>query len=125
MIEHVADPRSFVKELAELVRPGGVIVLVTEDAWISQYWWDRFRARVRGRIPPFRSSTDHAFVFLASHLRMLLIEAGCDEVRTRAFSYAQGAESLHWWLYRGIFRTLDRALGHGESLMAVGRRGNQ
>jgi 2-polyprenyl-3-methyl-5-hydroxy-6-metoxy-1,4-benzoquinol methylase len=122
VIEHVADPRGFVRELVELVRPGGALVLVTEDAWISQYAWDRFRARVRGRIPRFRSSTDHTFVFQAGHLETLLLEGGCDTVRMQAFSYVPSGESPHWRFYKGIFRTVDRILGHGEYLMAVGRR---
>jgi SAM-dependent methyltransferase len=122
VIEHVPDPRGFVKEMRELVRPGGLVVLVTEDAWISQYAWDRLRSRLRGRIPPFRSSTDHTFVFQAGHLKTLLREAGCDAMRTRAFSRVPSAESLHWKLYKGTFRILDRMLAHGEFLMAVGRR---
>ncbi len=125
VIEHVADPRGFVKDLVELVRPGGVIVLVTEDSWISQYAWDRCRARLLGRIPPFRSSTDHTFVFRGGHLEALLSEAGCDDVRARAFSYVPDGESPHWRLYKGFFRTFDRVLGHGEYLMAVGRRGSE
>jgi SAM-dependent methyltransferase len=122
VIEHLPDPRVFVKEMVDLVRPGGVVALVTEDAWTSQYAWDRLRARARGRIPRVRSSSDHTFVFGASHLRLLLSEAGCDDVRARAFSYPPPRESLHWRLYKGIFRALDRRMGHGDFLMAVGRR---
>ncbi len=122
VIEHLPDPRGFVKEMMDLVRPGGVIVIVTEDARISQYAWDRARAFLRGRVPPFRSSTDHTFVFRAAHLRTMLREAGCDSVRTRSFAYRPGPESPHWRIYKGCFRALDRLLGHGEFLMAVGRR---
>jgi len=122
LIEHLPDPRVFVKEMVDLVRPGGVVVIVTEDAWTSQYGWDRLRARVRGGIPPVRSSADHTFVFLAGHLRALLAEAGCDEVRTRSFSFRPTRESLHWRLYKGLLRAIDRRIGHGEFLMAVGRR---
>jgi 2-polyprenyl-3-methyl-5-hydroxy-6-metoxy-1,4-benzoquinol methylase len=122
VIEHVPDPGAFVKEMVELVRPGGVIVIVTEDAWTSQYMWDRFRAQIRGQIPPFRSSTDHTFVFRASHLRVLLRKAGCDNVRTKVFCYTPDGESFHWKLYKGLFRALDRIIGYGEYVMAVGRR---
>lgn len=122
VIEHLADPRVFVKEMVGLVRPAGVVVIVTENAWTSQYAWDRLRARLRGRIPAFRSSTDHTFVFRAPHLRSLLAEAGCDDVRTAAFSLPPADESLHWRLYKGLFRSLDRVLGHGEYVMAAGRR---
>lgn len=123
VIEHLSDPRGFVKEMADLVRPGGVLVIVTEEAWISQHAWDRFRARIRGRVPPFRSSGDHTFVFQAAHLRTMLVEAGCGDVRTRSFTYGPTRESVHWRFYKGLFRTLDRLLGHGEYLIAVGRTG--
>ena len=123
VIEHLPDPRGFVKEMVDRVRPGGIVVIVTEDAWISQYMWDRLRARLLCRVPSFRSSTDHTFVFQARHLRLLLREAGCLDVRTASFSLRPVHESFHWRLYKGIFRTLDRLLGHGEYLMAVGRRG--
>jgi hypothetical protein len=31
-------------------------------------------------------------------------------------------ESLHWRLYKGLFRSLDRLVGHGEYLIAVARK---
>jgi hypothetical protein len=43
-------------------------------------------------------------------------------VRTRSFSFRPTRESLHWRLYKGLLRALDRRIGHGEFLMAVGRR---
>ncbi len=125
VIEHLPDPRAYVKETVELVRPGGIVAIVTEDAWISQYAWERLGARLRGRTPLFRSSTDHTFVFRAEHLRVLLGEAGCDDVRTQSFACRPARESLHWRAYKGAFRALDRMLGHGEFLMAVGRRATE
>ena len=122
VIEHLTDPRALVKEMVDLVRPGGVVAIVTEDAWTSQYAWDRAAAFVRGRLPAFRTSTDHTYVFRAVHLRRLLSEAGCDQVRTRSFTYRPERESLHWRAYKGLFRILDRALGHGDFLIAVGHR---
>jgi 2-polyprenyl-3-methyl-5-hydroxy-6-metoxy-1,4-benzoquinol methylase len=121
VIEHVEDPPAFVIALAELASPGGVIVIVTEDNWNAQYGWTRMVARLRGRTPPFHTPSDHTFVFAASHLRRLLIEAGCDDVRTRSFCYRPDRESLHWRLYKGAMRTADRLFGRGPFLMAVGR----
>ncbi|MGE0394012.1 MAG: class I SAM-dependent methyltransferase [Vicinamibacterales bacterium] len=120
VIEHVEDPRTFVRELVALTEPGGVVALVTEDAWTSQWALERAAARIRGRWPRFHTSRDHTFVFSAGHLDRLLRDAGCDAVRTRTFSYLP-AERPHWKLYKGIFRTLDRLTGHGEYLVAVGR----
>jgi 2-polyprenyl-3-methyl-5-hydroxy-6-metoxy-1,4-benzoquinol methylase len=121
VIEHVEDPRAFVGALAALVRPGGLIVIVTEDSWSAQFGWRSFRSRLRGHIPAFHTSTDHTFIFSAHHLAQLLADAGCDEVRTRSFSYRGSGESLHWRLYKTTLRIVDRLLGRGDYLMAVGR----
>jgi len=121
VIEHVEDPRVFVGSMAALVRPGGLVVLVTEDAWSAQWGLTLLRARASGRIPRFHTSTDHTYVFRAEHLARLLRESGCDEVRTRSFSYRGAGESLHWRLYKTTLRAIDRASGHGDYLMAVGR----
>jgi SAM-dependent methyltransferase len=125
VIEHLPEPRVFVKEMVGLVRPGGVVVIVTEDGWTSQYAWHRLRSRMRGRIPPVHSSSDHTFVFQARHLRALLAEAGCDAVRTCSFALPARHETLHWRMYKGLFRGLDRAFGHGAFLMALGRRSRE
>ena len=121
VVEHVTDPRAFVSEVASLVRPGGVVVIATEDAWTSQTAWERQWSRIRLRTPEFRTATDHTYVFLARHLRTLLEEQGCD-VRTRSYTRAHGDENLHWRVYKTLFRCIDRALGHGDYLMAVARR---
>jgi SAM-dependent methyltransferase len=117
VVEHVTDPR----EVVGLVRPGGVVVVATEDAWTSQAAWERQWSRLRMRIPEFRTATDHTYVYQARHLRSLLEEQGCD-VRTRSYTRAHGYENLHWRVYKTLFRCIDRALGHGDYLMAVGRR---
>lgn len=120
VIEHVEDPRGFVRDLAAITEPGGVVALVTEDAWTSQWAAERLAARLRGQVPRFHTSRDHTFVFSASHLARLLREAGCDDVRTRTYSYVP-KERLHWKAYKGTFRAIDRLTGHGDYLMAVGR----
>jgi 2-polyprenyl-3-methyl-5-hydroxy-6-metoxy-1,4-benzoquinol methylase len=121
VIEHVEDPRAFVRGLAALGRPGGLVALVTEDSWSAQWGLSLWGSRLTGRVPPFHTSTDHTYVFRAEHLARLLREAGCDQVRTRSFSYVAEGESLHWRLYKTTLRTIDRLTGHGDFLMAVGR----
>ena len=123
VIEHVEDPRAFVRAMVRLTRPGGIVAIVTEDAANTARAIQLAKARLRGRIPPFHTSNDHTFVFLASHLERLLREAGCDEVRTASFSYVGEGESLHWRLYKMTLRGIDRLAGHGDYLMAVGRVG--
>jgi 2-polyprenyl-3-methyl-5-hydroxy-6-metoxy-1,4-benzoquinol methylase len=121
VIEHVSDPREFVQTLVAAARPGGVIFIETENSCISQYAWERIRARALWRPLPFRSSRDHTYVFAARHLERLLREEGCSEVRTMSFDEQADRESLHWRLYKGLFRTIDRAMGGGELLAAAGR----
>jgi SAM-dependent methyltransferase len=121
VVEHVTDPRAFVSEVVSLIRPGGVVVVATEDAWTSQTAWERQWSRIRLRTPEFRTATDHTYVFQARHLRKLLEEHGC-EVRTRSYTRDPGRENLHWRVYKTLFRSIDRALGHGDYLMAVARR---
>ncbi len=122
VIEHMRDPLGFLGELVSLVKPGGVIVITTEDALASQYFAARIGARLLGRVPRFQTSTDHTFVFRAEHLNKMLLQAGCDEVRTQRYSHVPERESLHWKAYKGLFRSVDRTLRHGEYLIAVGRR---
>jgi 2-polyprenyl-3-methyl-5-hydroxy-6-metoxy-1,4-benzoquinol methylase len=122
VVEHVPDPRRFLFDLVALVRPGGWVVVATENVWHSQFVWDRFRAAMLARPAPFRSSTEHTFVFRPSHLVRLLEEAGCRDVNVRAYDRRPAGENLHWWAYKELFRTLDRWLGEGELLMATARR---
>jgi 2-polyprenyl-3-methyl-5-hydroxy-6-metoxy-1,4-benzoquinol methylase len=125
VIEHVRDPRAFTQEIVELVKPGGVVVIATEDAWNTQYCYDRIAAFARGRLPQYRTSSDHTFVFRAQHLERMLRDAGCDQVRTRSYAHVPDHESVHWKMYKGFFRALDRAFGFGDFLMAVARRSPQ
>jgi 2-polyprenyl-3-methyl-5-hydroxy-6-metoxy-1,4-benzoquinol methylase len=122
VIEHLPDPRGFVHAMLNLARPGGAIAIETENAHIAQYRWDRARAFVCMRIPPFRSSTDHTFVFGPEHLRGLMNEAGCEHVAAASFTEMPEHESIHWRAYKGFFRALDRLAGGGELVLAVGRR---
>jgi len=122
VVEHVVDPRAFVADLVGLVRPGGIIALATEDAWSSQTAFERTMRRLRGRTPEYMTATDHTFVFQGRHLRQLLEETGCDGVQSRSYSRPAPRESLHWRVYKNVFRVLDRIVGHGDFLMAVGHK---
>lgn len=122
VIEHVLDPREFVARLVALARPGGAVVITTEDLWIAEYVRAVVRAKLRGEPAPYRTVTEHTFVFQGKHLVRLLEEAGCKGAR--AVSYARGGArgSLHFRIYKGIYAAVDRALGMGPYLMAVAQK---
>jgi SAM-dependent methyltransferase len=122
VIEHVAAPFEFIGELASLLRPGGQLVLVTEDASSSQEALEVARARIRGRLPRFRSSADHTFLFGRAQLERLCRRAGLDDVRVTGFSRPPLPESPHWKLYKGILRACDRIRRSGDFQMAVATR---
>ena len=122
VIEHVLDPRAFVRNLVELTRPGGTVVITTENIWTAQYVFERAKALVRGQPSPYRTSSEHTFVFTGRHLERLLREEGCSEARAAAYRREPARGALHFRAYREAFRAVDRVAGSGEYLMAVGRR---
>lgn len=122
VIEHVLDPRAFVRHMVNLVRPGGAVVITTENVWTAQYAFERAASLARGRPGPFRTSSEHTFVFEGRHLERMLREEGCDLTRSTAYARLPPSGSLHFRLYRAAFRAVDDALGGGPYLMAVGRR---
>jgi 2-polyprenyl-3-methyl-5-hydroxy-6-metoxy-1,4-benzoquinol methylase len=122
VIEHVIDPRAFVRRLVEQVRPGGLVVITTENAWTSESTLSRAKSLLAGRIPLYRTSSEHTFVFQGEHLVRLLREEGCDVADASAYRRQPATGSLHFRLYKEALRLVDRALHHEEYLMAVGRR---
>ncbi|MFT3771207.1 MAG: class I SAM-dependent methyltransferase [Minicystis sp.] len=122
VIEHVIDPRAFVRKMVELARPGGVVVITTENVWTAQYAFERARAMIRGKPGPYRTSSEHTFVFQGRHLERLLREEGCSEARSAAYRREPARGALHFRAYREAFRAIDRVTGGGEYLMGVGRR---
>lgn len=123
VIEHVLDPRAFVRQMVKLAKPGGVVVITTESIWTAQYVFERARRLMRGEPGPYRTSSEHTFVFQGGHLERLLKEEGCSEARSSPYQRTPATGSLHFRVYREAFRAVDRVVGAGEYLMAVGRKG--
>jgi 2-polyprenyl-3-methyl-5-hydroxy-6-metoxy-1,4-benzoquinol methylase len=122
VIEHVLDPRAFVRKMVALARPGGAVVITTEKVWTAQYVFERAKALLRGRPGPYRTSSEHTFVFEGRHLERLLREEGCSVARSAAYRREPARGAWHFRMYREGFRAIDRATGSGEYLMAVGQR---
>ena len=77
VIEHFPDPRAALERSAALLRPGGILYLVTPDI-------GSFSARVlRGRWWGLRPA--HLFYFSRSTMRALLEQCGFEVVQVRSF----------------------------------------
>lgn len=75
LIEHVEEPRSFLREARRLLRPGGCLYITTPNAWSLNRWilasaWSVFA-------PP-----DHITIFTARGLHRLLRSEGFDIAAT-------------------------------------------
>jgi SAM-dependent methyltransferase len=77
LIEHVLDPRAFIRRAQELLAPGGRLYLETPNAS------SRLARAMRGCWPPL-APVEHIHLFSAAGIRMLLEQEGFADVRIRA-----------------------------------------
>jgi 2-polyprenyl-3-methyl-5-hydroxy-6-metoxy-1,4-benzoquinol methylase len=76
VIEHVLDLDSWLKEINRIIKPGGILVLGTEnaDSLYGKLW--TFPFRVIRRVPWPPTSTDHTHWFSATSLGRVLTRNG-------------------------------------------------
>lgn len=67
LIEHIPDPRQLLHKAHELLKPGGVLFLVTPDG-------ESFMARILGKHWFHLKPQEHLYYFAQSHLRRLFRE---------------------------------------------------
>ena len=73
LIEHLSDPRSLVKEISRILKPGGLVVIMTGDYQTSKA--KMLGSRWHMYIPPL-----HQYFFCRKALRMVANEFGLDEL---------------------------------------------
>ena len=77
VIEHVPDPKAYVRQAADLLRSGGVISLATPDI-------NSLPARLAGRRwVGYKLSEEHVYYFSVKTLSRMLDEAGFDVINVR------------------------------------------
>lgn len=99
VIEHLDDPAVVVKRAAELLKPGGVLIIETPsvDAWDAKMFWDRYWG---GWHTP-----RHWTLYTAKTLGDLMVNSGLEIVETRHIL------SPNFWL-----QSLHHKLSEGSSL---------
>jgi 2-polyprenyl-6-hydroxyphenyl methylase/3-demethylubiquinone-9 3-methyltransferase len=90
VIEHVADPAAFVRDLATRLAPGGLLIMSTPNATGWSKLLTITLAEGLGRVP--RGTHDFAKFIAPDRLKSLLADAGlyCIDVEGIAFSPTRG-----------------------------------
>ncbi len=85
IIEHVLDLHSFMKEITRILKPGGLLVMGTENNLNLHNRLDRLGCFLRRRVPPPPTATEHTFGFTNRLLRRLLEDYGFRIISFRAY----------------------------------------
>lgn len=77
VIEHVPDPRAFLREVARITRPGGHVVIVTPNtaSFQAKRYGDHWRSAI----------ADHLNLFSRGSLARLMQDCGFEVVRTKTW----------------------------------------
>ena len=112
LIEHLNDPKGFVREVARILKPGGYFAVTTPN--IDGFQARLFRSAWRSLIP------DHLFLFSIRTLRRLLEGAGFAVLRVRTWG-GLGVGSAPGWIKRPMDRIAKR-IGIGDVVIILARR---
>ena len=118
VIEHLENPRAFVRELARITRPGGWIAITTPNQLSAL---SLLTLLLKGRFAAFqeRDYPAHRTALLEIDLRRIAAECGLEEVEVVYSS--RGRIPLTPWHYpRGLSALLPRRLS--DNIVLIGRR---
>jgi 2-polyprenyl-3-methyl-5-hydroxy-6-metoxy-1,4-benzoquinol methylase len=89
VIEHVSDPKQFVKDMNRIMKPGAIAVIGTENHHNSLVWYRRMRNLLKGRtLPEFQTASHHTFYFSDNSLRYLLEKEGFEIVKCLVYTHS-------------------------------------
>lgn len=76
VIEHVLDPRAYLREMKRILKTGGILAIGTPDISSNLYRWHRWFKLLSLRIPDVIDGLEHTFIFPKKRLRSLCEEEG-------------------------------------------------
>ncbi|MFC1737320.1 class I SAM-dependent methyltransferase [Candidatus Hydrogenedentota bacterium] len=85
IIEHVSDLGVFMDELSRVLKPGGLLVLGTENNRNLHDIIGRTISFARGRVPKFPTAAEHTFGFTLPVLKRLLNNSGFSITSSRIY----------------------------------------
>lgn len=115
LIEHLNDPRSFLREVRRILKPEGFLILTTPNA-------DGLQARLLG--PRWRSAIyDHLYLFSMRTLRDMLVS--CGFAISRCITWGGWARGLRPACIKPALDRLAKQWGAGDvmAILARGRGG--
>lgn len=120
--EHLLDPEAELRAVYRMLRPGGVVVVLTGDA-------GTVFARLAGAQWYYLHCVGHVTVFSCEGLVSLLARCGFEDIEARAIEHP-GAKGLVHWCRRYAGNTLRRLLGrpaatfpyHGDHQLVIASR---
>lgn len=105
VIEHVPDPKKFMQRAAELLKPGGYVVLTTPADNGGYYFWRRFADNAFGID---KDAHDHVVEgFSNAGLKRLLEESNLKKIAIQPFSFA--FTEMVELLYNGAYILKNRS----------------
>ena len=124
IMEHLDSPRHFLRQIWNLLEPGGYLVVSTPNVvqWVSRIWF-----LLRGELRYFRESDYHHQRHISpvnpTHIRLILKEIGFDIVECRTAGSFYGP--LKRWAtapIAGFFRLIQGPLATGDVVIYLARK---
>jgi len=76
VIEHVLDPRAYLKEMKRILKSGGIMAIGTPDISSRMYTYHRWVNFLRFKIPDVIDGLEHTFIFPKKTLANLCTQEG-------------------------------------------------
>lgn len=116
-IEHVENPRAFMRELIRLARPGGAVVVTTPN---QLSWLSKMTLLLKNEFSAFRAGSypAHLTALLEVDLRRIATECGVVDIRI-AHSLCGRVVLTPWHFPTAVSRMLPRALSDNVLLLAI------